>query len=62
MESSKESTLISPDQVFVFIVHTDAIDCVKMRNRNHNQRVVVLHVGEPLSILIVLDLVAKSRR
>ena len=62
VECSEETTLFSPDQIFLFIVHTVAVYCVKMRNRYHNHRIVVLHVGEPLCELIVLDLVTKSRR
>ena len=62
MKSSEEAALLSPDQVFVLFVHPIAVDCIKMRNGNHNHCVVVLHIGKLLRERIVLYLVAKSRR
>lgn len=60
VKCSEESALLSPNQIIVFVLHADTVDCVEMRNRDNHQSIVILHVRYTLGVKIVLDLVTKT--
>ena len=44
----------------MLLAHTDAVDQIEMWIGNHGQSVVVLHIGQPITVLVHMDEVADT--
>ena len=56
----EKAVSLPPDDILSLQIHSNAIDQVEMRERNHCDRAVVLNDREPVTELAIVDYIADT--
>ena len=60
VQRGEEAVLHAPKQILVLLTHAHTVNQVEMRERHHNNAVVVLDEGEAVAKLTIVDVIAHA--